>query len=124
MPRRQGRRKILGHPGCTCFRPLQGELAEAPGWIALQLDELEALRLADRDGLRQEEAAGRMGVSRPTFTRIVGSARQKVARALCDGLELRISGGNVEIAADCPDCRRPTPEISCGRRCHGGSQEE
>ena len=62
--------------------------------------------MADRDGLKQEEAAERMGVSRPTFTRIVGSARQKVARALCDGVVLRIAGGNVEIAGERPECRR------------------
>ena len=63
--------------------------------VELSLDELEALRLADLEGLYQEEAAARMGVSRPTFARIVEAARRKVASALVRGLALKIGGGTV-----------------------------
>lgn len=71
-------------------------------------DEFEALRLADYEGLYQEQAAERMGVSRQTFGRIVEAARRKVAEALVKGLALRIGGGQVEMietgAFRCADC--------------------
>ncbi|OPX94719.1 MAG: hypothetical protein A4E62_02823 [Syntrophorhabdus sp. PtaU1.Bin002] len=58
--------------------------------IGLGLDELEALRLADLEGLYQEEAAARMNVSRPTFGRIINEARRKVADAIINGKVLVI----------------------------------
>ena len=61
----------------------------------LGVDELEALRLSDWEGLSQAEAALRMNVSRATFGRIVERARRKVAGALVFGQGLCISGGNV-----------------------------
>lgn len=59
----------------------------------MDIDEYEALRLADMEGLYQSEAAEHMGVSRQTFALIVKSARSKVARAL-------FMGNALEIAAD------------------------
>ena len=53
--------------------------------VVLTLDELEALRLADLEGLYQEAAARQMGVSRQTFGRIVTEARKKSAQALVNG---------------------------------------
>jgi predicted DNA-binding protein (UPF0251 family) len=58
--------------------------------VVLAADELEALRLADLDGLYRKEAAAQMQVSRQTFDRIVRSARAKVAEALVGGCALRI----------------------------------
>ena len=66
----------------------------------MTLDEFEALRLADLDGLYQEQAAERMNVSRSTFSRIVDSARRKVADALVHGKALRMEGGPVRVAGD------------------------
>lgn len=63
--------------------------------VALTLDGLEALRLADLEGLYQEEAAERMGVSRATFARILAAARKTVADALVHGKAVEISGGTV-----------------------------
>jgi predicted DNA-binding protein (UPF0251 family) len=54
------------------------------------MDELEAIRLADYEGLYHEEGATRMQVSRPTFGRILSEARRKVAEAIVDGKALRI----------------------------------
>jgi predicted DNA-binding protein (UPF0251 family)/predicted Fe-Mo cluster-binding NifX family protein len=65
--------------------------------VLLGFDEAEALRLADLEGLYQEAAARRMGVSRPTFSRIVESARRKTADALLNGKALRIEGGEISI---------------------------
>jgi len=63
--------------------------------VILTLDELESLRLADLDGLYQEQAAEQMRISRPTFARIVEEARRKVADALVHGKALRLEGGTV-----------------------------
>ena len=67
--------------------------------VSLSLDELEAIRLADYEGLYHEEAAVRMKVSRATFGRILTEARHKIAEAIVDGKALRIDtnrdqGGN------------------------------
>ncbi|KEI15298.1 MULTISPECIES: DUF134 domain-containing protein [Clostridium] len=60
----------------------------------LQLEELEAMRLKDIEGLNQEECAERMQVSRQTFQNIIDSARKKVAIALTNGNAINISGGD------------------------------
>ena len=67
--------------------------------IELELDEIEAIRLADLEGLYQVDAAARMGVSRQTFGNIIARAHQKVASALLGGKALRIAG-----AADSVQC--------------------
>lgn len=64
--------------------------------VVLHLDEYEALRLADMDGLYQKQAAEKMKVSRATFGRILTSARKKVANALVEGQAIRIEGGCVQ----------------------------
>jgi len=56
--------------------------------IPFALDELEALRLCDLEGLTQAEAGEQMGVSRGTVQRLVAAARKKTAQALCDGCAL------------------------------------
>jgi predicted DNA-binding protein (UPF0251 family)/predicted Fe-Mo cluster-binding NifX family protein len=78
------------------FRP-DGAASRDAADVVLTLDEAEALRLADLDGLYQRAAAQRMGVSRPTFARIVESARRKTADALLNSKRLRIAGGIVSV---------------------------
>jgi predicted DNA-binding protein (UPF0251 family)/predicted Fe-Mo cluster-binding NifX family protein len=68
--------------------------------VRLGLDEAEALRLADLEGLYQEAAARSMGVSRQTFGRIVEAARRKVADAVLNGKALRLEGGEISIKAE------------------------
>lgn len=58
--------------------------------VSLEIDELEALRLADYEGLYQEDAARQMNISRATFGRIVEAAHRKVADAILHGKALRI----------------------------------
>jgi hypothetical protein len=74
----------------------------------MTLDEFEAIRLADLEGLYQEQAAGRMGVSRPTFSRIIDAAHRKVAEVLTHGKRLRIEAGPVVLERQgmswCPRC--------------------
>ena len=68
--------------------------------VVLGLDELEALRLADLNGLYQDQAAKQMKISRPTFSRIVEQARRKVADALIHGKALRLEGGAVVVKGE------------------------
>jgi predicted DNA-binding protein (UPF0251 family) len=74
--------------------------------VVMTLDEFEALRLADLEKLYQARAAERMRVSRPTFSRIIDSARAKVADALVHGKSLRIQGGPVQVQSGPRRCCR------------------
>jgi len=65
--------------------------------ITLTVDELEAIRLADLQGLYQEQAAEKMNISRQTFGRIIESAHKKIADALVNGKALSIQGGSVKL---------------------------
>jgi predicted DNA-binding protein (UPF0251 family) len=69
---------------------------QSPELIFIELAELEALRLVDLEGLSQEEAGERMGVSRGTIWRLIQSARKKTAQALSEGRPLRISPSSSE----------------------------
>lgn len=94
MPRPRKCRFIGPGPRVTVFKPggVPGHLLET---IQLGLDELEALRLADVEGLYQDAAAQQMGISRATFGRVLQSARWKVATALLEGRKLVFEGGPV-----------------------------
>lgn len=94
MPRPKKPRSVGGVPPVTVYKPL-GIPARDLEWVRLTLDEFESLRLIDHVGLEQAVVAERMGVSRPTVSRIAASARAKVARALALGQALAIEGGCV-----------------------------
>lgn len=73
----------------------------------LLIEEYEALRLKDLEGMEQEECADQMQISRPTFQRILMTARQKVADSLVNGKGIRIEGGNYTknvCPVHCLDC--------------------
>lgn len=59
----------------------------------LLFEEFEAIRLADYENLNQEQAAERMNISRPTFTRLYDKARKSIARAFVEGKAIIIRGG-------------------------------
>lgn len=65
--------------------------------VRLTIDQMEALRLADLEGLSQEEAGAKMGVSRATFGRIIQRARRVVAEAIIHGKAILLEGGNYQI---------------------------
>jgi predicted DNA-binding protein (UPF0251 family) len=92
MARPECPRKIGHVPPADYYKPAGIPLRDLEE-VALASDEMEALRLADAEGLYQAEAAAKMGVSRQTFGRIVERARRKVAQALADGKALRIERG-------------------------------
>jgi predicted DNA-binding protein (UPF0251 family) len=99
MPRPCCLRHIGFMPNAALFRPA-GIPACALEQVTLTLDEVEALRLADLNGLYQEQAAEQMRISRPTFSRIVEEARRKVADALIHGKALRLAGGAVRMKGE------------------------
>ncbi len=106
MPRPKLSRRIHRPPIAAGFAPF-GISSGFNGSITVLYEEYEALRLADYEGIAQQEAADRMEVSRPTFSRIYDLARQKIARALVEGLSIVIEGGNIsfdEIWYKCKDC--------------------
>lgn len=96
MPRPQQCRRIGGMPRCRVYKP-QGVPRSLLEQVVLTEDEWEAVRLADKEGLYQEQAAERMNISRQTFGRILESAHRKIADALIGGKTLVIEGGTVEF---------------------------
>jgi predicted DNA-binding protein (UPF0251 family) len=86
-PRPKKTRNCQGRFCGRAFKPTGTPLTELDQ-IEMHRDELEALRLCDRDGMTQEEAGQSMGVSRGTIQRIITIARKKTATALTGGLAL------------------------------------
>jgi len=90
-------RRVAQLPSVGFFRPVGIPANDLQG-IRLSLEELESIRLKDLEGLEQEECARQMRISRPTFHRILESARKKLADALITGKAIQIEGGNFELA--------------------------
>lgn len=91
MPRPRKQRCVNGEPRSFYFKPRAVPMTELQECV-LRLEEFEALRLADAEGLNAEAAALVMAVSRHTFGRMLRSARHTVALALVHGCALRIEG--------------------------------
>jgi predicted DNA-binding protein (UPF0251 family) len=94
MPRQKKPRFVSGYPIIDAFIP-RG--MTQTGEIVLPLEGLEAIRLTDFEGLNQETAAALMQVSRHTYGRILGEARQIISEALVTGKALVIEGGHYEM---------------------------
>lgn len=97
MPRPPKWRCVGFMPPITYFKPVGVPLPRLEE-ICLSVEEAEAIRLKDLEGLEQEGCAQRMHISRPTFHRVLESARRKVADSLINGKAIRIGGGNFEMA--------------------------
>ncbi len=100
MPRKVKCRRVGHIPRSSFFKPAgipSYELEE----IVLKIEEAEALRLKDLQGLDQIDCAVEMGVSRTTFQRILVQARLKVADALINSKMLILEGGNYELVDNC-----------------------
>jgi len=106
VPRPKCCRHVAAMPVKTCFRP-KGMTSSSLEEVLLTLDEYEAIRLADLEGLYQEQAALMMKISRQTFGRIIESAHRKVADVLVNGKVLKIEGGDVSM--------KETKHIRCHR---------
>lgn len=98
-------RKVLNPPAIKGFKPYgpeTGSIHAEP--VYLLLEEYEAIRLSDYDGLNHHKASLMMDVSRPTFTRIYASALRKMATALVEGRQVAIEGGKIYFDSDWYHC--------------------
>ena len=91
MPRPFRCRRIEQLPVYRSFSPDDITATEN---VLMSVDEFEALRLLDDEGLTQEACAARMNIARTTVTAIYESARKKIADALVNGKRLLITGGH------------------------------
>ncbi|MBE0527162.1 DUF134 domain-containing protein [Candidatus Thorarchaeota archaeon] len=108
MPRRKRHRLVTKEPPVSVYKPA-GIPAMELEEILITIDEFEALRLADYEGLSQRDASTEMQISQPTFNRVLSSARNKVASGIVQGYVLRIEGGRYRLAdgsgiLECIDC--------------------
>jgi uncharacterized protein len=116
MPRPCKLRKVVCNPGQSSFKPCGGMPGKELETVALTIDELEAIRLADLECLYQELAARKMKISRQTFGNIISSAHKKVADFLINSKRLTVEGGKVEMDACrfiCATCQH-TWAVPCG----------
>lgn len=122
MPRPPKTRRVGFVPDITYFKPA-GVPVRTLDEVVLTVEELESIRLKDREGLEQEEAAERMQVSRPTFRRILVEARSKVAEALIEGKAIRIEGGVYKLSGAGDDRCGDPPGHRRRHRCGRSSEQ-
>jgi len=89
MPRPRICRRIFFHPKTNYFKPAGIPVRYLEETI-LEKDELEAIRLIDKEQIEQKKAAEQMKISQPTLSRILTSARRKIAEALIQGKAIKI----------------------------------
>jgi predicted DNA-binding protein (UPF0251 family) len=106
-------------PPMEGFKPFGVPMRELESVILL-FEEFEAIRLADYENLTQEEAAAKMNISRPTFTRLYNKARKNISKAFVEGKAIIINGGNY-ITEDywykCDDCKETITSIKPLKNC-------
>lgn len=78
------------YPADRVFKP-QGIPLKEIETVFLTLDQFEAMRLCDYDGLEQEEAGNRMGISRGTVQRLLYEARKRMIEAVLNNKALIIN---------------------------------
>jgi len=89
-------RRIFFEPEATFFKPAGISLRHLQESI-LTKDELEAIRLIDLEKIEQKKVAKQMKISQPTLSRLLTSARNKIADALVNGKSIKIQGGNFKM---------------------------
>jgi uncharacterized protein len=103
MGRPEIHRIVYEPPAFTEFKPL-GVSARDLDEISITLDEIEAFRLADHQGLSHAEAAEEMEISRSVFSRLIERARRKIAGLIIEGKLLSVEGGNVHFRNNLIKC--------------------
>lgn len=91
MPRPKKWRKVCCLPEVNRFGPLNGAISNE--YVVMTVDEYEAVRLIDLEGMKQEECSGQMNIARTTVQGIYDTARKKIADSLVNGKTLIIEGG-------------------------------
>ena len=123
MARPTKERRIEFIPEIKYFKPAGIPMSQIKE-VCLTMEEIEAVRLKDLEGLNQEEAAEKMNVSRPTFQRILVEARQKIAESLIKGKAIRFQGGDYKLSNDihCPRCGKDFKKNNFKRKRWGKEQ--
>jgi len=103
MSRHKKDRIISNPPIYSGFKPL-GVEGKHLAKIYMTIDEYEAIKLADYQGLNHEEAAIEMEISRSTFTRLIEKARNKIATMVVVGNKIMIEGGNIHFKKNIIKC--------------------
>lgn len=96
MARPRNNRLVERLPDSTYFKPRAIPLSVLEE-VVLTYGEVEAVRLVDFEGMYQDKAAAKMGLSRQSLGRMLKEARKKVADALVNGKAIKIEGGNYEL---------------------------
>lgn len=120
MPRPRKCRRVCCLPRNSRFGPLDARGEEGAA-VHMTVDEYEAIRLIDLEGLTQEECAAQMNVARTTVQGIYDSARGKLAQSLVNGKTLLIAGGEYRLCDETDfgcngPCRARRGCGRCGRR--------
>jgi uncharacterized protein len=105
MSRPQKARKINNPPKMKGFRPF-GMKDCVKTSVRLKFEEYESIRLVNYEILPQDDAAKKMNISRPTFTRIYNRALKLIAEAFIEGKAIEIEGGNYKLDKDWYRCRK------------------
>lgn len=108
MVRPKVHRRIVKEPEHNCLKHGKIEIEGHNENIEMNLDEFEAIRLGDYHNIKQKEAAELMGISQPTFNRILNSARKKTAVSLIEGRQIEINNLNFNVEGNSYKCN------SCG----------
>lgn len=90
-------RRVRFSPDVTYFKPRGVPMRNLQETV-LGIEEFEAVRLKDLEGLEQEECARKMNISQPTFHRLITLARKKIADAIINGKAIKIEGGSFRIS--------------------------
>lgn len=96
MVRPKQLRWIRKKPEVIYFKPAGVPIRQLKETI-ISVEEFEAIRLKDEEGMEQTEAASKMKISQPTFNRLLNSARRKIAIAISKGRAIKIEGGIYKI---------------------------
>ena len=98
-------REVFLPPKVVFFKP-QGTFLRETEIINLNIDEYEAIRLADYEKLKHYESSKMMNISRPTFTRLLESAHNKISSAIVEGKAIRIEGGEFKFSGKVFQCNK------------------
>jgi predicted DNA-binding protein (UPF0251 family) len=96
MPRPRKWKRVCCLPENNVFGQANQNAITSP-IVVMKVEEYEAIRLIDLEGLTQEESAEKMGVARATVQKIYQDARKKVAECLIQGAMLKIEGGDYKL---------------------------
>lgn len=105
MPRPFKCRTLTNPPIMKGYKPFGIAFCSSVS-VRLSLEEYESFRLINYEMLMQDDAANRMNVSRPTFTRIYNRALKTIALAFAEGRAIEIEGGNYVFSNEWYRCKR------------------